>query len=101
MEVAASVAAGVPAEQAGVGELLEVVLDVDRRVLGPQGPEQPRDDRGVIAMAAVVVGLGEEAEERPLRLDAHLGERLGEERLRLDGPDPCHVSGLDRRDRCG
>jgi hypothetical protein len=103
VQVAAAVAAGVPADQARVRELLEVVLDVDGGVLGAQGPEQPGDDRGVVAVAAVVVRLAEQPEEGPLGLDAHFGERLGDERLRLDGSDPRHVSGPDRRrsGRCG
>lgn len=77
-------------------ELVEIVLDVDRGVLGAQGPQEPSDDRGVVAVPSVVVSLREEAEEGPLGLDAHFGERLGEERLRLDGAYPGHVSGSDR-----
>lgn len=104
MEVAAAVAAGVAADQSRVGELLEVVLDVHRGVLGAKRPEQPGDDRRVVPVTAVVISLGEQAEEGALRLDAHLGERLGEERLRLDRPYPRHLSAPDekrRRNRCG
>ncbi|MCX4862466.1 hypothetical protein OHU11_04975 [Streptomyces sp. NBC_00257] len=34
------------------------------RVLGAQGPEQPGDDRGIVAVAAVVIGLSKQSDLR-------------------------------------
>ncbi|WP_407989076.1 hypothetical protein [Kitasatospora sp. CMC57] len=90
VQVLAAVAAGVPAEQPDGRELLEVVRAVDRGVLGPQRPQDAVDDRGVVDVAALVVDLGEQADEGPLSGQRHLGEakRLGD--LGLDGADARH-----------
>ncbi|MGF6942310.1 hypothetical protein BKA18_002102 [Streptomyces auratus] len=59
VQVPLAVVAFVAAYQVGAGELGQIVLDVYRAVLRTQGPEQSGDDGGLVAEAAVVVGLGE------------------------------------------
>lgn len=81
----------VTADEFIAGELGEVVLDLDRAVFGAQGPQEARDDGGLVTEPAVVVGLGEQTEERPLRGDADSGQRFGAEGFRLDGADACHA----------
>src|SRR5690606_29198164 len=47
------------------------------------------DDRGVVAVAALVVGLGEQAEEGALGGQGDGGQGLGDEGFGLDGADSC------------
>ncbi len=91
MQVVLAVVAFVAADQSGSGELSEVVLDRERAVLGAQCPQGTGDDGGLVAEAAVVVGLGEKPEEGPFRGDRDLGQRLGGEGFRLDGAYSRHV----------
>jgi hypothetical protein len=96
VKVTLAVTARVTADEAGVGELLEVVLDVDRRVLRAQGPEHPGDDRRVVPVPAVVVGLSEQTDVRD-----HPGHRAGrdafvDEEVWLDGAYAGHVSASAR-----
>lgn len=87
----------VPADQTGTVELVEVVLDLQWPVLGPQGPQSAGDDGGLVTEAAVVVGLGEQSDEGPLGVDAHCSERLGDEGFGLDGAYACQGRVLTRR----
>ncbi|ESP99291.1 hypothetical protein B591_14083 [Streptomyces sp. GBA 94-10 4N24] len=91
MQVALAVVTLVPADQTGAVELCEVVLDLQGAVFGAEGPQGAGDDSSLVAETAVVVCLGEEAEEGPLGVDAHRGERLGDEGFRLDRAYPRHT----------
>ncbi|KJY29407.1 hypothetical protein VR44_23020 [Streptomyces katrae] len=66
VQVLPSVLALVAADQAGRVELCQIVLDFDRTVFAAQRPQLSGDDGGLVADAALVVGLGEQAEEGPL-----------------------------------
>src|SRR5690606_41085180 len=66
VQVALVARALVAAYQPGVGELGEVLLDSARRVFRAQDPQLPGDDRGVVAVAPLVVSLSEQAEEGAL-----------------------------------
>lgn len=59
VQVSLAVVALVPADQTGTVELREVVLDLQRAVLGAQGPQGAGDDGGLVAEAAMVVCLRE------------------------------------------
>ncbi|WXK80104.1 hypothetical protein WAB15_31170 [Streptomyces sirii] len=87
MQVPLAVGALVTADQLGGVELGEVVFDAQRAVFGAQGPQQAGDDGGLVAEPAVVVCLGEQAEERPLGGQGDRREGLRVERLGLDGAD--------------
>jgi hypothetical protein len=79
--------ARVAADEPGVGKLGEVLLDLGGGVLGPQDPQLAGDDRGVVPVAALVVRLGEQAEERAFGGQGHGCQGLGDESLGLDGAD--------------
>ncbi len=83
----------VAADQPGVGELREVRFDIGRGVLRAQDPQLSGDDRGVATVAALVVGLGEQAEEGALGGQGDGGQGLGDEGFGLDGADSCQVRG--------
>lgn len=93
VQVALVVRAGVAADEAGVGELGEVLLDVGGGVFGAQDPKLSGGDRGVVAVAALVVGLGEEAEEGALGGQGDRGQGFGDEGFGLDGADACQERG--------
>ncbi|MFI8364425.1 hypothetical protein ACIGD1_30245 [Streptomyces sp. NPDC085612] len=59
VQVLPFVLALVAADQAGRVELRQVVLDLHRAVFAAQRPQLSRDDGGLVADAALVVGLGE------------------------------------------
>lgn len=99
VQVLAAVAAGVPADQAGLGELAKLGLGVERRVLGPQRPQGAVEDGRVVAVASLVVGLGEQANERALGGQGDRGEVLRDGVLGLNGADARH--GLPPRLRGG
>jgi hypothetical protein len=98
VQVPLPVASRVPADQPGVSELLEVVLDVDGCVLGTQGPENPGNDRCVVAVTALVVGLSEEPDVGEHGGDRALGAPLVGEQVRLDRANARHVSGPRREE---
>lgn len=89
VKVALVVRALVPADQAGVGQLGEILLDLGGSVLRTQNPQLTGDDRRVVAIAALVVGLSEQAEEGALGGQGDDGEGFGDEGFGLDGADPC------------
>lgn len=89
VQVALVVRALVAAYQPNVGELGEVLLDSSRRVFRAQYPQLPGDDRGVVAVPALVVSLGEQAEEGALGGQGDGGQGLGDEGFGLDGADSC------------
>lgn len=72
-----------------VGELGEILLDLGGSVLRTQNPQLTGDDCRVVAVAALVVGLGEQAEEGALGGQGDDGEGFGDEGFGLDGADPC------------
>jgi hypothetical protein len=92
VEVLLGVVAFVAADEVGCGELGEVVLDAEGAVVGAQRPQQPGDDGGLVAESAVVVGLGEQAEEGPLGRQGDCGQGLRGEGFGLDGAYPGHAS---------
>jgi hypothetical protein len=91
----------VAADQPGVGELGEVRLDARRPVFRAQHPQLPGGDRGVVAVAALVVGLGEQTEEGALGGQGHGGQGLGDEGFGLDGADSCQEGWLLTRLQVG
>jgi hypothetical protein len=87
VQVPLAVLALVTADQPGIVELDEVVLDRLRPVLAAQRPQLAGDDGSLVAEPALVIGLGEQPEEGPLGGQGHRREGLGRERLGLDGAD--------------
>ncbi|NJP44480.1 HD domain-containing protein [Streptomyces sp. PRB2-1] len=75
-----------------VGYAPRLAIDAEGAVVGAQRPQQAGDDGGLVAEAAVVVGLGEQAEEGPLGRQGHRGQGLRGEGFGLDGAYPCHAS---------
>ncbi|MFJ4314201.1 hypothetical protein ACIP46_02770 [Streptomyces lavendulae] len=77
----------VAADEVLGGELGQVILDAHGAVVRAQGPQQRGEDCGLVPEAAVVVGLGDQADEGALGGEGDCGEGLGGQGFRLDGSD--------------
>lgn len=92
VQVPLAVAAGVPADEAGLHHLGQFGLKVVFRVAAAHRPQLAVDLRGLVGQAAEVVGDGGHALEGALGGKADLGQRLGLVCLRLVRADTGQAS---------